>query len=154
MTVPPTPPPSPTPPRRKPVPIPLPVLGGALVAGLLAAAAVSFLMKPKPDPNAGNAAADSAAAADTAYDIAWQGVRRDGTDCVASFEITRGAVSGLFVASVMDSSGNIMRTDSTQVARAKKGSSVAIRFPNVNCAKIGDWQLQVLTPKKPPPRSP
>lgn len=131
-------------------PIPTHVLAGAAAAGLLVTAAAALLMRPSPpkSPPGAVPSADSAAA-DTAFDVRWQGQRKDGADCIATFEVTKGTVTGRFIASVMDSSGGVMGSDSTDVAAAGRGKRIDLRFRRVNCAKIGDWQLQVLTPKTP-----
>ena len=128
-------------------PIPTHVLAGAAAAGLLAAAAAALIMRPSPPSPPGTVPSADSAAADTAFDVKWQGQRTDGADCIGTFEVTSGTVTGKFIAFVMDSSGAVMAGDSTDVAGAGRGKHIDLRFRRVKCAKIGDWQLQVLTPK-------
>ena len=135
----------PTPPsKKKQPPIPLPVIGGAVVAGLLAAGAAALMMRPTP--NGSGLATPSPA--DTALDVQWRTQRKDGNDCVVTFEVAKGSVSSSrFVAFVMDSSGEVMAGDSTEAIDAARGKQIDLRFRRVNCTKVGDWQLQVLSPK-------
>lgn len=136
--------------KRPRPPIPTHVLAGAAAAGLLVTALAALMMRPPTNPPPGTVPSADSAAADTAFDVRWQGQRRDGADCIGTFEVTKGTVTGKFIAFVMDSSGGVMGGDSTDVAAAGRGKHIDLRFRRVNCAKIGDWQLQVLTPKTPP----
>ena len=132
--------------KQPPPRIPLPVIGGAVVAGLLAAAAAALMMRPSPK----GSGPPTTSPADTALDIRWRTQRPDGPDCVATFEVTQGATNGSrFVAFVMDSSGQVMGGDSTAAINVGRGQKIDFRFRGVNCTKIGDWQLQVLSPKAP-----
>ena len=117
-----------------------------MIAGLLAAGAAALMMKPTPN----GSPSPTASPADTALDIQWRAQRKDGNDCVATFEVTRGAVtSSRFVAVVMDSSGQVMGGDSTEAIDAARGKQIDLRVRRVNCTKIGDWQLEVRSPKPP-----
>lgn len=153
-------PPSEEPPRANPpVPattwrqrlraIPLSVLAGALGVGLVAVALTSTLLDSrKPvDPPAAASAIDTARG-EAAPDFRWRAGRMDGGDCVGTFEITNGpATPARLVASVIDSSGAAIASDSAQVASAVRGMSVDFRFRGVSCDRISDWQMQVMTPK-------
>jgi hypothetical protein len=135
-----------TPPAPKSVP--LNVILGALTVGALAVAIAALVMRPKSQPGATAAKADSVATADTALDIGWRSGRMDGNDCLGTFEVKRGAgTPARFVAFVLDSSGAVMAQDSGGVAAAVRGVLVDFRFRRVTCSKIADWQLQALTPK-------
>ena len=131
---------------KQPPRIPLPVIAGAVVAGLFAAAAAALMMRPSPN----GSGPPTTSPADTALDVKWRTQRADGDDCVATFEVTQGSANGSrFVAFVMDSSGEVMAGDSTAAMDAVRGKQIDFRFRRVNCSKIGDWQLQVLSPKAP-----
>jgi hypothetical protein len=128
--------------------IPLSVLAGALSVGLVAVALTSALLDSrKPDP-ATPATATDTARGEAALDFRWRAGRMDGGDCVGTFELTRGpATPARLVASVIDSSGAPMASDSVQVASTVRGMSVDFRFRGVSCNRISDWQMQVMTPK-------
>jgi len=144
-----TPPPAPAQQGRSGIPVP--VVLAALVAGGLAVAVAAFVLRNKPgaSPNpAASAAADSAAAADTALDVRWRSGRMDGVDCIGTFEVTHGGgTPAHLVAFVMDKSGAVIGRDSASVPSASPGLLVDLRFRRVTCDRIDDWQLQVATPK-------
>jgi hypothetical protein len=123
----------------------------ALAFGALAVAITSlFLPKGTPGPETPKAVrgVDTTAAADTGLDVRWRNGRKDNDDCIGTFEVTSGGgTPAQFVAFVMDSTGAVMAGDSTRVESAVRGLLVELRFRNVRCEAIDDWQLQVTTPK-------
>jgi len=129
--------------------VPLSVLAGALGVGLVAVALTSTLLdSKKPDGPATPATATDTAGGEAALDFRWRAGRMDRGDCVGTFELTRGpATPARLVASVIDSSGAAMASDSAQVASTVRGMSVDFRFRGVKCDQISDWQMQVMTPK-------
>lgn len=154
-----TPPQAPTTPTLGPPPpagtrVPLPVIAFALVFGVLAVAITSLFLpagRPGATTPVPTQRVDSTAPADTGLDVRWQGGRKDGDDCIGTFEVTRGGgTRAEFVAFVMDSTGAVMAGDSSRVDAAVPGLRVALRFRQVRCEKIDDWQLQVTTPKSRP----
>jgi hypothetical protein len=126
--------------------IPLSVLAGALGVGLVAVALTSTLLD-SGKPATPTTALDTARG-DAALDFRWRAGRMDDGDCVGTFELTSGpATPARLVASVIDSSGAAIASDSAQVASTVRGLSVDFRFRGVNCDRISDWQMQVMTPK-------
>ena len=128
--------------------VPVHVIVSALIFGAFVVGLAALLMRPASPPGANATKADSAARGDTALDIGWRSGRMDGSDCIGTFEVKRGAgTPARFVAFVLDSSGAVMAQDSGGVAAAVSGVLVDFRFRKVTCSKIADWQLQALTPK-------
>jgi len=129
--------------------IPLSVLAGALGIGVVAVALTSTLLDSrKPAAAATPATAVDTARGEAALDFRWRAGRMDAGDCVGTFELTRGpATPARLVASVTDSSGAIIASDSAQVASTVRGMAVDFRFRGVTCDRISDWQMQVMTPK-------
>ena len=134
--------------------VPLSVIVISLViASLVVALTWLFLPKQASAPRgpAAAAAADTVAAPDTGLDVRWRGNRQDKTDCVGTFEVTRGGgTPAQFTAFMLDSAGGVIARDSARVGSAVRGLLVEFRFRRLSCKAIADWQLQVATPKAAP----
>ena len=139
----------------------MPFLLTAVAIGALAVALTSVAMRrkaPVADTVGAATAADSAtmaAPADSALDIRWRGGRQNSADCMGTFEVTagRGTNAGL-IAAVMDKSGAVMATDSAYAKALERGDQFELRFRRVDCDRIDDWQLQVVSPRAHSSRSP
>jgi hypothetical protein len=127
--------------------IPITVFAGAIGIGLVAVALTSTLLDSRKSVDPATPATDTARG-EAALDFRWRAGRMRDGDCLGTFDLTGGlATPARLVASVMDSSGATIATDSAQIASVVRGRTVDFRFRGVTCDRISDWQIQVITPK-------